>query len=224
MTLLSGAYRSFATDSEKEVLTNNLQETEDWLYEDSDDESGKDYTGKLKDLKKLLEPIENRYMEENALAKATETLQICIARYHSHSDSLPADMKDNVKNVCTEAEQWLIDLSQKQLSPKTLLTEINHAIITVKRECQSITRSKSSSSRHEKHVDSENAMAKAIKPLQACIANCYSLAESLPDAKKEKIIDVCIQAEKWLNGRSQNHASPKTLSTDINRAIELLRV
>ncbi|KAJ0692266.1 putative Heat shock protein 70 family [Helianthus annuus] len=93
---LSGACRSFATYSEKEVLTSNLQETEDWLYEDNDDESEKDYTGKLKDLKKLLEPIENRYMEENALAKATETLQICIARYCSHSDSLPADTKDNI--------------------------------------------------------------------------------------------------------------------------------
>ncbi|MFS8015433.1 hypothetical protein Hanom_Chr15g01356361 [Helianthus anomalus] len=81
----------------------------------------------------LLEPIENRYMEENALEKATETLQICIARYRSHSDSLPADTKDNVKNVCTEAEQWLIDLSQKELSPKTLLSEINHAIITIER-------------------------------------------------------------------------------------------
>ncbi|KAJ0450280.1 putative Heat shock protein 70 family [Helianthus annuus] len=94
---LSGAYRSFATDSEKEILTNNLQETEDWLYEDSDDESEQDYNGKLKDLKKLLEPIENRYMEETAIAKATETLQTCIAKYRSDADSLPeADKKDKV--------------------------------------------------------------------------------------------------------------------------------
>ncbi|KAI3741044.1 hypothetical protein L1987_58711 [Smallanthus sonchifolius] len=44
---LSSAYKSFATDSEKEVINNSLQETEDWLYEDSDDESEQDYTGKL---------------------------------------------------------------------------------------------------------------------------------------------------------------------------------
>ncbi|KAI3800293.1 hypothetical protein L1987_28380 [Smallanthus sonchifolius] len=50
---LSSAYKSFATDSEKEVINNSLQETENWIYEDSDAESEQDYTGKLKDLKKV---------------------------------------------------------------------------------------------------------------------------------------------------------------------------
>ncbi|MFS8015427.1 putative Heat shock protein 70 family [Helianthus anomalus] len=218
---LSGAYRSLATDSEKEILTNNLQETEDWLYEDSDDESEQDYNGKLKDLKKLLEPIENRYMEVTAIAKATETLQTCIAKYRADADSLPeADKKDNVKNLCTEAEKWLSGLFQKHLSPKALLTELNRGKEIVERECQSRIRSKSSSSRHEKPVDSEKALAKAAKPLQDCIAKCYSLAESLSDDRKEKIIELCIRAEKWLNGRARNNASLKTLSTDINRVIE----
>nr|GEV92224.1 heat shock protein 70 family [Tanacetum cinerariifolium] len=33
------AYRSFATDTEKDGITKSLQETEDWLYEDSGNES-----------------------------------------------------------------------------------------------------------------------------------------------------------------------------------------
>ncbi|MFS8015492.1 putative Heat shock protein 70 family [Helianthus anomalus] len=45
--------RSFVTDTEKEDITNNLQETENWLNEDSDDKSEQDYTGTLKDLKRV---------------------------------------------------------------------------------------------------------------------------------------------------------------------------
>ncbi|GKB53192.1 heat shock protein 70 family protein, partial [Tanacetum coccineum] len=46
--------KSFATDTKKDGITKSLQETEDWLYEDSDDEfDEQDYIGKLDDLKKI---------------------------------------------------------------------------------------------------------------------------------------------------------------------------
>ncbi|KAJ0692162.1 putative Heat shock protein 70 family [Helianthus annuus] len=93
---LCGTYKSFVTDTEKEEITNNLQITENWLNEDSDDESEHDHAGTLKDLKRLLEPIENRYMEETAIAKATKALQTCIAKYHARADSLPSDKKQKV--------------------------------------------------------------------------------------------------------------------------------
>ncbi|GKB31204.1 heat shock 70 kDa protein 16-like protein, partial [Tanacetum coccineum] len=67
---LSNAYKSFATDIEKDRITQSLQETEDWLYEDNDDESDEQvYTAKLGDLKKLLEPIEKRYKDGNEKQK-----------------------------------------------------------------------------------------------------------------------------------------------------------
>ncbi|KAF5763410.1 putative Heat shock protein 70 family [Helianthus annuus] len=50
---LCGTYKSFVTDTEKEEITNNLQITENWLNEDSDNESEQDYTGTLKDLKRV---------------------------------------------------------------------------------------------------------------------------------------------------------------------------
>ena len=44
----------FVTELENEGITKSLQETEDWLYEDSDDECDEQiYTGKLEDLKKV---------------------------------------------------------------------------------------------------------------------------------------------------------------------------
>lgn len=46
-------YRSFASDSEKEGISTSLQQTEEWLYEDGDDETEKVYASKLEDLKKV---------------------------------------------------------------------------------------------------------------------------------------------------------------------------
>ncbi|GJZ88471.1 heat shock protein 70 family protein [Tanacetum coccineum] len=54
---ISSAYRNVATDIEKDGITKSLQETKDWLYEDSDDESDEqDYIGKLDDVKKVRPP------------------------------------------------------------------------------------------------------------------------------------------------------------------------
>ncbi|KAI7755800.1 hypothetical protein M8C21_014924, partial [Ambrosia artemisiifolia] len=234
---LSGVYQSFATDLEKEVITNNLQETEDWLYEDSDDESEQDYSGRLEELKKLLEPIENKYNEANAIEKATKSLRSFIAKCHSHADSLPADKKEKVKNVCAETEQWLVNaLSQKHPSAKTLLTDLNHAIELLERDCKSIIRSKSSYSRHEEPVGSDqrnqtiesdpkaqsvDMVNAGIKALQACIAKYYSHAGSLPADKKEKVNNVYTEAQQLLlNAFSHKELSPNTLANYINHVIE----
>lgn len=46
-------HRSFVTDFEKDGISSNLQQTEEWLYEDGADESEYVYTERLKDLKKV---------------------------------------------------------------------------------------------------------------------------------------------------------------------------
>lgn len=48
-------YLNVATESEREGITRNLQQTEEWLYEDGDDESEHVYSQKLKDLQKVTE-------------------------------------------------------------------------------------------------------------------------------------------------------------------------
>ncbi|XP_045087500.2 heat shock 70 kDa protein 16-like [Aegilops tauschii subsp. strangulata] len=53
---LSERYQIFATDSEREEISVNLQQTEEWLYEEGDDETEAVYTSKLEELKKMLEP------------------------------------------------------------------------------------------------------------------------------------------------------------------------
>ncbi|KAK9064188.1 hypothetical protein SSX86_015568 [Deinandra increscens subsp. villosa] len=222
---LSGAYRRYATDSEKELITNNLQKTEDWLYDDNDDESSEqDYTGKLKDIKKLLEPVENRYKEENAIEKAIKSLQSCIAKYYSHADSLPDDKKEKVKNVCREAEHWLINaISQKHSSSKTLSSDVDRAIYFLESNCESIIRSEPSFPRNEKHVDSKSAREEAAKPLQTCIKKYKLLAELLPVEKKEEVNSLCREAERWhVMAVSQERLSLKTLSPKVNQVIDIV--
>ncbi|KAI3879618.1 hypothetical protein MKX03_029346 [Papaver bracteatum] len=111
---LFNTYRSFATDSEREGISTNLQQTEEWLYEDGDDESERVYTGKLGDLKKLVDPIESRYKDEEARAQATRDLFNCIVEYRVAVKSLPASDRDVVIDECNKAEQWLRDKTQQQ--------------------------------------------------------------------------------------------------------------
>ncbi|KAI3948835.1 hypothetical protein MKX01_022249 [Papaver californicum] len=111
---LLNTYRSFATDSEREGISTNLQQTEEWLYEDGDDESERVYTGKLEDLKKLVDPIESRYKDEEARAQATRDLLKCIVEYKMAVKSLPTSDGDMVINECNKAEKWLRDKTQQQ--------------------------------------------------------------------------------------------------------------
>ncbi|MFS7934040.1 putative Heat shock protein 70 family [Helianthus anomalus] len=151
---LSSAYKSFATDSEKNVIMNSLKETEDWLYEDSDDESEEDCSGKLNDLKKLLEPVENKY-QENVRANAEKALRASIAKYRLRADSLPASIKEMINSECIRAEQWLNNCLTENLSPTTLSSHINHAIKVFGSRCEDMMRSKPSSPTGDEHVDSD---------------------------------------------------------------------
>ncbi|KAH6773814.1 heat shock protein 70 family protein [Perilla frutescens var. frutescens] len=112
-------YRGFVTDSEKEGISLNLQQTEEWLYEDGDDESENVYTDRLQDLKKMVGPIENRYKDEAARAQETRNLLKCIEEYRRAVGSLPPSARDAVIGECHKAELWLQEKSQQQdLLPK----------------------------------------------------------------------------------------------------------
>lgn len=111
---LFNTYRSFASDQEREGISRSLQQTEEWLYEDGDDETESAYTSKLEDLKKLVDPIETRYKDDEARAQATRDLLKSIADYRMSLDSIPPKEREMIINECNKAEQWLREESQKQ--------------------------------------------------------------------------------------------------------------
>ncbi|KAJ6397104.1 hypothetical protein OIU77_022028 [Salix suchowensis] len=115
-------YESFATESDRDEISINLQKTEEWLYEDEpDDESENIYNQKLEDLRKLIDPIEIRYKEDEAREKARKDLLSCIADYRMNARSLAASERDAVINECNKAEKWLQEKIQQQDSlPKNV--------------------------------------------------------------------------------------------------------
>lgn len=115
-------YQSFATESERNEISINLQKTEEWLYEDEpDDESENIYNQKLEDLRKLVDPIEIRYKEDEAREKARKDLLSCIADYRMKAGSLTAGERDAVIDECNKAEKWLQEKTQQQDSlPKNV--------------------------------------------------------------------------------------------------------
>ncbi|XP_073302676.1 heat shock 70 kDa protein 16 isoform X5 [Primulina huaijiensis] len=121
---LLNKFRSFATDPEKEEISSKLQQTEEWLYDEGDDESEYVYTRELEDLKKMVNPIENRYNDEEARALASRGLTNCIVECREAIDSLPSGERDAEKDAvwaeCWKAHQWLREKTQQQASlPKS---------------------------------------------------------------------------------------------------------
>ncbi|KAA0054835.1 hypothetical protein IC582_008464 [Cucumis melo] len=111
---LFNTYRSFASDQEREGISSSLQQTEEWLYEDGDDETESAYSTKLDDLKKLVDPIINRYEDEEARAQAKAHLLKRISDYRNSGDSLSPQVRALIFEECDRVEQWLTEKNQQQ--------------------------------------------------------------------------------------------------------------
>ncbi|KAK9269395.1 hypothetical protein L1049_001168 [Liquidambar formosana] len=155
---LFNTYRSFASDGEREGISRSLQQTEEWLYEDGDDETENAYASKMDDLKKLVDPIENRYKDEEARAQATRDLLNCIVDYRMSVDSLPSKDRELIINECNKAEQWLREKTQQQDSlpkntdPVLWSTEIKTRAEDLDSTCKHILESKASPPKQEEYM------------------------------------------------------------------------
>ncbi|CAH1448290.1 unnamed protein product [Lactuca virosa] len=153
-TKLSSSYRSMATKSEVDIISNHLQDTEDWLYEEGDDESEQVYIKKLELLTKLLYPIEARYKDENDRQEAVTALQTCI---RENLQAAPSNKKQEVNYECSIVQGLLNRLSQPQdsLTKNVYYTNIVIGITqTLKGRCEVILNPKPSLLNYEEPVDS----------------------------------------------------------------------
>ncbi|KAJ7963831.1 Heat shock 70 kDa protein [Quillaja saponaria] len=156
---LFNTYRSFASDREREDISRSLQETEEWLYEDGDDETELAYSSKLEDLKKMVNPIENRYKDVEARAQATRDLLKCIVEYRMSVDSLPAQGRELMMRECNKAEQWLREKTHEQDSlPKNSNPVLWSSDVKAKSEhlnliCQQISGSECSPNQEDRGED-----------------------------------------------------------------------
>ncbi|XP_059821088.1 heat shock 70 kDa protein 4L-like isoform X1 [Hypanus sabinus] len=71
---LCGIYEKFINEADKQKFTQLLEDTENWLYEDGEDQPKQVYLDKLNDLKNLGQPVQDRYKEHEERPKAFDAL------------------------------------------------------------------------------------------------------------------------------------------------------
>ncbi|KAK8546876.1 hypothetical protein V6N13_093915 [Hibiscus sabdariffa] len=148
---LGDKYRDFVAASEKEELTAKLQETEDWLYEDGEDETKGIYVAKLEELKKQGDPIEERYKEYTERGAVIDKLVYSINSYREAAmsndpkfDHVELAGKQKVLNECAEAEAWFRQKKQQQdqlpkyATPVLLSADVSRKAEALDRFCRSI--------------------------------------------------------------------------------------
>uniref|UniRef100_A0A8C2T7Z3 Heat shock 70 kDa protein 4L n=1 Tax=Coturnix japonica TaxID=93934 RepID=A0A8C2T7Z3_COTJA len=110
---LCGVFEKFIT----EELTLMLEDTENWLYEDGEDQPKQVYMDKLQELRKFGQPIQERYMEHeerpkvlNELGKKIQLLMKAVEAYKNKDEKYdhldPAEM-EKVEKYISEAMNWL---------------------------------------------------------------------------------------------------------------------
>mmetsp|Transcript_48512 Transcript_48512/g.149872 ORF Transcript_48512/g.149872 Transcript_48512/m.149872 type:complete len:221 (-) Transcript_48512:62-724(-) len=117
---LSETYAPFAEESKREELSSALSAAEEWLYDEGEDQPKKVYEAKMADMRKLSDPIVQRFGEASTRPAAIEALQQSCVSYRkivdlwSGFDERYAHLTDNDMNKL-KAE---LELKEKWMQEK----------------------------------------------------------------------------------------------------------
>ncbi|XP_078401498.1 heat shock protein 105 kDa-like [Cetorhinus maximus] len=107
---LCGPFEKFVSTKDQKHFSTLLSETENWLYEDGEDQIKQVYVDKLLELKKLGTPIQDRYLENEKRPKAFDEL----GQRLQHYTKLVGESRNN-------AEKYNhIDVSEMEKVEKTV--------------------------------------------------------------------------------------------------------
>lgn len=114
---LYGELEKFITEEAREKFSNLLEETEEWLYEDGENQSKKVYQDKLETLKKVGDPVETRCTESvkrpaafeelgKSLQQIRKILELCEQKDEKYDHIEEEEIKKVVEAVKAK-EEWL---------------------------------------------------------------------------------------------------------------------
>uniref|UniRef100_A0A673JEJ4 Heat shock 70 kDa protein 4-like n=1 Tax=Sinocyclocheilus rhinocerous TaxID=307959 RepID=A0A673JEJ4_9TELE len=104
---LHGVLENFVSEADRDSFSLKLEDTENWLYEEGEDQQKQVYIDKLVELKKLGEPIQNRYTEAEERPKALDELGRQIQQYTKVVEAYKA--KDELYDHLDELEMMKVD-------------------------------------------------------------------------------------------------------------------
>ncbi|XP_017279690.1 heat shock 70 kDa protein 4b [Kryptolebias marmoratus] len=128
---LHGMLEKFVSEPDRDTLSLKLEDTENWLYEEGEDQPKQVYIDKLGELKKLGQPILERYMEAEERPKAFDEMGKQIQQYmkfveaykmkEEQYDHLEEADVTKVDKLTTETMMWMNSAMNQQ--SKQSLTE-----------------------------------------------------------------------------------------------------
>lgn len=104
---LHGVLENFVSEAERDSFSLKLEDTENWLYEEGEDQQKQVYIDKLAELKKLGDPIQSRYIEAEVRPKAFEELGRQIQLYMKVVEAFKA--KDELYDHLDELEMVKVE-------------------------------------------------------------------------------------------------------------------
>uniref|UniRef100_A0A3B5A6D6 Heat shock 70 kDa protein 4-like n=1 Tax=Stegastes partitus TaxID=144197 RepID=A0A3B5A6D6_9TELE len=99
---LHGVLEKFVNEADRDSFSLKLEDTENWLYEDGEDQQKQVYIDKLAELKKIGQPIHERFMEAEERPKAFEEFGRQIQMYMKIIEAYKA--KDELYDHLDELE------------------------------------------------------------------------------------------------------------------------
>jgi heat shock protein 4 len=109
-------YVEYINQEDREKFLALLSQAEDWLYDEGEDSTKSVYTSKLSDLKKIGNPIANRYREADERPKAEKQLRDSIQSFMLSATSdeerfshITESEKKSVIEKATQILEWLND-------------------------------------------------------------------------------------------------------------------
>jgi len=113
----------YCTDDERTSFSDNLEKTENWLYEDGFDAVKSVYAQKLQELRKHGDPMQSRFYQAQHRPNAISVLQRSIEKYKNWLNSaaneekyahITDEEKQKCHEKCDEISAWMYEMLDKQ--------------------------------------------------------------------------------------------------------------
>lgn len=117
---LEGGHAPFVAQSTRESYMQLLQTTEDWLYDDGEDEVKGVYVAKLDELQAIGNPIEERFKESTTRGPAASQLRKAAEAFVAQANDparahIDAAQLDSVRKECEASLSWLSEKEAAQV-------------------------------------------------------------------------------------------------------------
>ncbi|KAK5827527.1 heat shock protein 70 family [Linnemannia elongata] len=116
-----GIYKDYINPADKEKFINDLNDAENWLYDEGDEATKSVYAAKLAELQVVGGPVIQRYREADARPTAARELREAINQLMSQATSseekyahIPEAEKNSIVEKCSKAQTWIENKEERQ--------------------------------------------------------------------------------------------------------------